>query len=222
MGNKLEKKKMILDNLYRCRDIEINNLWQKSTFLGTLLALCFTGYGVLLFSMITAKKEVLFNYNLLCFAICFISIIFSILWIYMFKGSKAHYELYERAISKFEKNKFEKNKFKKNKFKKNKFKKNQEFVMGNLSVEAPIDNNLFSTKGGGFSPSKINIMIGQISLILWIFAIMCHLFEIMGCSLSKCIIQNEKCNSIILVILAIILFLYIFFVINKNAKSSYL
>ena len=177
-------------------------------FLGTLLALCFTGYGVLLFSMITAKKEVLFNYNLLCFAICFISIIFSILWIYMFKGSKAHYELYERAITKFEK-------------KPMKIKKR--FVMGRLKRKnIPIDQNLFSTNGGNFSPSRINILIGQISLILWIFAIMCHLFEIMGCSLSKCIIQNEKCNSIILVILAIILFLYIFFVINKNAKSSYL
>lgn len=208
MGEKLEKMKMILDNLYRCRDIEINNLWQKSMFLGTLLALCFTGYGVLLFSMITAKKEVLFNYNLLCFAICFISIIFSILWIYMFKGSKAHYELYERAITKFEK-------------KPMKIKKR--FVMGRLKRKnIPIDQNLFSTNGGNFSPSRINILIGQISLILWIFAIMCHLFEIMGCSLSKCIIQNEKCNSIILVILAIILFLYIFFVINKNAKSSYL
>lgn len=208
MGEKLEKMKMILDNLYRCRDIEINNLWQKSMFLGTLLALCFTGYGVLLFSMITAKKEVLFNYNLLCFAICFISIIFSILWIYMFKGSKAHYELYERAITKFEK-------------KPMKIKKR--FVMGRLKRKnIPIDQNLFSTNGGNFSPSRINILIGQISLILWIFAIMCHLFEIMGCSLSKCIIQNEKCNGIILIILAIILFLCIFCIINKNAKSSYL
>lgn len=209
MGNKLEKKKMILDNLYRCRDIEINNLWQKSMFLGTLLVLCFTGYGILLFSMIKeSQKEVLFNYNLLCFIVCFISIIFSILWIYMFKGSKAHYEIYERAITKFEK-------------KPMKIKKR--FVMGRLKRKnIPIDQNLFSTNGGNFSPSRINILIGQISLILWIFAIMCHLFEIMGCSLSKCIIQNEKCNSIILIILAIILFLYIFFVINKNAKSSYL
>lgn len=209
MDKKLEKRKMILDNLYRCRDIEINNLWQKSMFLGTLLVLCFTGYGILLFSMIKeSQKEVLFNYNLLCFIVCFISIIFSILWIYMFKGSKAHYEIYERAITKFEK-------------KPMKIKKR--FVMGRLKRKnIPIDQNLFSTNGGNFSPSRINILIGQISLILWIFAIMCHLFEIMGCSLSKCIIQNEKCNGIILIILAIILFLCIFCIINKNAKSSYL
>ena len=209
MGKKSEKRKMILDNLYRCRDIEINNLWQKSMFLGTLLVLCFTGYGILLFSMIKeSQKEVLFNYNLLCFIVCFISIIFSILWIYMFKGSKAHYEIYERAITKFEK-------------KPMKIKKR--FVMGRLKRKnIPIDQNLFSTNGGNFSPSRINILIGQISLILWIFAIMCHLFEIMGCSLSKCIIQNEKCNGIILIILAIILFLCIFCIINKNAKSSYL
>jgi hypothetical protein len=209
MSDELEKEKVILENLYRCRDIEINNLWQKSMFLGTLLALCFTGYGVLLFSMITAKKEVLFNYNLLCFAICFISIIFSILWIYMFKGSKAHYELYERAISKFEKDKF---------------KKNEEFVMGNLSVEAPIDNNLFSTKAGGFSPSKINIMIGQLSLILWMLGMIGHLSEILGCSLLYNIIYtlkiNKECYSIYIIIF-FILCLIIFYRIRKNVESSY-
>ena len=35
-----EKQKMILDNLYRCRDLEINNLWQKGIFLGPFLVLC--------------------------------------------------------------------------------------------------------------------------------------------------------------------------------------
>ena len=210
MSDELEKEKMILDNLYRCRDIEINSLWQKSMFLGTLLVLCFTGYGILLSSMIKeSQKEVLFNYNLLCFIVCFISIIFSRLWIYMFKGSKAHYELYERAISKFEQNKFE---------------KNQEFVMGNLSVEAPIDNNLFSTKGGGFSPSKINIMIGQLSLILWMLGMIGHLSEILGCSLLCNIIytlkNNKECYSIYIIIF-FILCLIIFYIIRKNVESSY-
>ena len=27
-----EKEKMILENLYRCRDLELNNLWQKYIF----------------------------------------------------------------------------------------------------------------------------------------------------------------------------------------------
>ena len=30
---------------WHCRDFEIQNLWQRSIFLGTFLILCFTGYG---------------------------------------------------------------------------------------------------------------------------------------------------------------------------------
>ena len=161
MSDELEKEKVILENLYRCRDIEINNLWQKGVFLGPFLVLCFTGYGSLLFSMITAKKEALFYYNLLCIGICFISIIFSKLWIYMFKGSKAHYELYERAITDFERNQFQ---------------IEEKFVMGKFKYSIPIDEKILSTNAGVFSPSRINIVIGQVNLVLWILGFIGHIF----------------------------------------------
>ena len=87
-----EKQKMILDNLYRCRDLEINNLWQKGVFLGPFLVLCFTGYGFLLHELL-GEKTFSLKMNFLCIALCVVSATFSILWIYMFKGSKAQYEL---------------------------------------------------------------------------------------------------------------------------------
>jgi hypothetical protein len=109
MGKKLEKRKMILDNLYRCRDLEINNLWQKSTFLAPFLILCFTGYGFLLYELVKEdglKYQELLKYeqitktdtsiikiNILCIVLCAVSALFSILWILMFKGSKAQFEL---------------------------------------------------------------------------------------------------------------------------------
>ena len=45
-----------LNRLYSCRDLEINNLWQKSILLAPILILCFTGYGILLFEL---SKEIL-------------------------------------------------------------------------------------------------------------------------------------------------------------------
>ena len=95
-----DKEKMILENLYRCRDLELNNLWQKSIFLGPFLILCFTGYGFLLDKLFQGESFSL-KTNILCIALSIVSAIFSMLWIYMFKGSKAQYERCERAIANY-------------------------------------------------------------------------------------------------------------------------
>ena len=154
-----EKEKMILENLYRCRDLELNNLWQKSIFLAPFLILCFTGYGFLLYELIT-RNELFLQINILCFALCFISAIFSMLWIYMFKGSKAQYELCERAIANYEQRELN---------------IPYGYAMGTLRYnDIEFNNNLLSTKAGKFSPSKINILIGQVSLLLWIICFVCH------------------------------------------------
>ncbi|MFC2427190.1 MAG: hypothetical protein ACFNQE_06120, partial [Capnocytophaga leadbetteri] len=166
MDENFEKQKIILENLYRCRDLELNNLWQKSVFLGTLLVLCFTGYGFLISSIIKKDPKgeiILLEYELLCLSLCFVSAIFSVLWIYMFKGTKAHYELYERAITDFEEKKLGIEK---------------KFVMGRFNYNIPIDECVFSTKGGKYSPSRINIFIGQMSLFLWILAGLVHIYNI--------------------------------------------
>lgn len=55
--------------------------------------------------------------------------------------------------------------------------------------------------GGGFSPSKINIAIGQLCLFLWIISMICHLGYIVN--YIFCV------NSIFLSILVIILLIFV-------------
>ena len=190
-----EKEKTILENLYRCRDLELNNLWQKSIFLGPFLILCFTGYGILLSSMISNGQkdtEVLFKYNFLCLALCLVSIIFSMLWIYMFKGSKAQYELCERAITHYEQRELN---------------IPYGYAMGTLKHnEIEFDDNLLSTKAGKFSPSKINIVIGQVSLWLWIYCFLFHL----GISFRE--------SNLITIIIVIIVIVFVFLLIAIKSK----
>lgn len=198
-----EKEKTILENLYRCRDLELNNLWQKSIFLGPFLILCFTGYGILLSSMISNGQkdtEVLFKYNFLCLALCLVSIIFSMLWIYMFKGSKAQYELCERAITHYEQRELN---------------IPYGYAMGTLKHnEIEFDDNLLSTKAGKFSPSKINILIGQVSLWIWIYCFFLHL-------LMSFNVFNLIYTIGIVVIVALLSYIVPSFLLEK-IKSSYL
>ena len=166
-----DKEKMILENLYRCRDLELNNLWQKSIFLGPFLILCFTGYGFLLYDFFK-ERPFSIGINVLCIALCVISAIFSMLWIYMFKGSKAQYELCERAITNYEQRELN---------------IPYGYAMGTLRYnEIEFDDNLLSTKAGKFSPSKINILIGQVSLITWFSSIIFHI----GYLLSEILVRN--------------------------------
>jgi hypothetical protein len=198
MNEEFEKQKTILENLYRCRDLEINNLWQKGVFLAPFLILCFTGYGILLYELFK-ERPFSMGMNVLCIALCGISAIFSMLWIYMFKGSKAQYELCERAIVNYEK----------------KLKFPIYYRMGTLRHnEIEFDNNLLSTKAGKFSPSKINIVIGQVSLCLWIICFIFHMFI----DLKIIKINIPSGYSFIIGILLLIL---IFFC-HKYIKSSYL
>lgn len=201
-----EKQKMILDNLYRCRDLEINNLWQKSIFLTPFLILCFTGYGFLLYELVKEdgfkykellKYENLVKYeqvinvdtsitkiNILCIALCAVSALFSILWILMFKGSKAQFELCERAIANYEQKEL---------------KIPYGYAMGTLRHnEIEFDDALLNTKAGKFSPSKVNIVIGQVSLWIWIYCLLFHIGIYCG---------DLGIPEMILIFLIIILFL---------------
>lgn len=48
--------KDVLDRLYKCRDLEISNLWQRSIFLSVFMVLCFSGYGYLLLQIINIQS----------------------------------------------------------------------------------------------------------------------------------------------------------------------
>ena len=207
-----EKQKMILDNLYRCRDLEINNLWQKGVFLGPFLVLCFTGYGFLLHELL-GEKTFSSKMNFLCIALCVVSATFSILWIYMFKGSKAQYELCERAISNYEQREL---------------KIPYGYAMGTLRHnEIEFDDNLLNTKPGKFSPSKVNIVIGQVSLWIWIICFLSHFILLFLEILKKYLCEEDIFIDYIVVRLFLLftIFLIISYVlvyIEKSIRSSYL
>lgn len=194
-----EDLKIVLEKLYKCRDLEISNLWQRSVYLSVFLILCFTGYGYLSIDLISNRNA----------GISLISSIFSIIWVLMTKSSKAWYEVYENAISKFEYKHFKK------------LGMPYENIMGEMTFKQNNRNdNIFSTKGGAYSPSKINIAIGQISLVIWVVVLIFHLIII---SVN---VLNHYSNCIYLIAAILISFITLFIGIlipkSKYVKSSFL
>lgn len=184
---KLLTKLDLYERYWKCRDFEINNLWQRSIFLGPILALTYTGYGVFFLKCFVNENgllrfldypDIVLN-HMIAIVISLMGVAFSILWIYMMKGSKAWYEVYERAVIATDTQKgwvlsddvldccggfkFERLPG---------YKNLSAFMHGNK--EGLFDDKLFSTCGGLFSPSKINIVIGQVSLVFWFLVILCH------------------------------------------------
>jgi len=164
----LDKK---LDRLYKCRDLEISNLWQRSIFLSAFLVLCFTGYGYLLvkivdylanYSVENYDENIEFYLNIAALVLGCISAIFSLLWIMMAKGSKAWYEVYETAITTFENDYYEEIGLPRE-------------YMGEMGIHhSKLSNCLFNSQAGAYSVSKINIKVGQSCLIIWIAVILFH------------------------------------------------
>lgn len=201
--------KYTLDRLYGCRDIEIKNLWQRSVFLSVFLTLCFSGYGFFISKIIEDNNKHLtyINYNMYCLGLSVIGIIFSILWIFMAKSSKAWIEIYEIKIRFFE-DVFcchfipELGRMGGN-LKHSKY-------LQELKNDKLIDNSIFSLKGGTYSPSKINISIGIFSLIIWMFISIIHFSAV----LFSCVIFN------ILVVLFLVYVIYI--VLSIICRSGYI
>ena len=158
-----EKLQITLDRLYKCRDLEISNLWQRTAFLSTFIILAFSGYGVIAYSF--ANK----NYDptilhFLAFILSFLSSIVSLLWVLMGKASKAWYEVYESAITCYERNYY------------NKLSIPFNYRMGKMLLpDSYRDDLITSTKAGAYSPSKINIFIAQFCMVCWIILNISHL-----------------------------------------------
>ncbi|WP_353096917.1 RipA family octameric membrane protein [Empedobacter brevis] len=203
--------KYTLDKLYRCRDLEISNLWQRSVFLSVFLILCFSAYGYIGIELLKVdfnNDECSFKIsilNLIATLILSVGIIFSIIWIMMSKASKAWYEVYENAITEFERKNFLKLGLPENN------------IMGMMKFpQNQRCDSIFSTNGGAFSPSRINILIGQVSLYLLIVLDLIHLV----------IIQIVKNNSVFgilsILILIITLITSIILLHSKKVESGFL
>lgn len=188
--NPLITTKDVRDQLWNCRDFELSHLWQRSIFLTTLLVLCLTAYGIVIMELvdkvsISPVQDSAFVLNNIAMIICLMGFVFSCLWVMMSKGSKAWYEMYERAISAFEANSDYVDKLLLDSGKEIKqdayftkaiggFRFDNLRGFSNQDARKAICSCLFSCKGGAYSPSKINIAIGQITLVLWGVALVTH------------------------------------------------
>lgn len=206
--------KDIRDSLWRCRDFELSHLWQRSIFLTTILLLCFTGYGVVTMKLFDNIEYVVgpsaYTLNNIALVLCLVNIVFSCFWIMMAKGSKAWYERYERAIDAFDYNdKYVNDEVIEtgvNKYKKG-IKPIGGFQYSNLEgYDKPeIRDCIFSCKGGAYSPSKINIAIGQIAFVIWCLAFGIHYYlSIRNFQLDETLIM-KKIPSLLLALFIIVL-----------------
>ncbi len=165
--NDFPSKERIWDKLYQCRDFELTTLWQKSAFLFGLFVICFSGYGGLVLAAINAENPSVlwYIYQYMC-GVSILGIITSILWIYMMKGSKAWYEVYEKAIYNIECEIFQGNA--------------KKYVMGEPAkrMRKEYNSSMLGIKGGAFSPSKITIVMGWILLTVWSICAVVSLYNL--------------------------------------------
>ena len=176
---------------WTCRDFELSHLWQRSVFLAVFLIAIAGAYGTLLMNMyfhsdqnyvyewensgtleksmatkITEyeAKSVTYQQHAIAVGVCWLGIAFSILWVMMAKGSKYWFERYEMTIWNFE----------------------NEMACGDKIIDFPhhgklptlkpekYNDNIFSSKAGHYSVSKVNATIGIIALIAFSFLAMFH------------------------------------------------
>ena len=182
------------------RDFELSHLWQRSIFITTFIILVYTGYGAIWLNVlksdinsfqtinITAEnydsemldntnKNYQYKYNsnndnlfmvsnCISIFIAILGYILSLLYIMMGKGSKYWYECYENLIVDIIEPKMQ-----------NEEGENKLYTMCKLWECEPSDKDKFllSRNAGKFSVSKINILLGQISALVWFIILLMHI-----------------------------------------------
>lgn len=192
------------------RDFELSHLWQRSIFITTFIILVYTGYGAIWLNVLksdinliqivnTTKEnsdnEILTNLNkdyqynsnkdglfmianLISIFIAILGYTLSLLYIMMGKGSKFWYECYEGLINNIELEKSE----------------NKLYIQsaGDYIEENKVNNSLLKTDAGKYSVSRINIILGQTSALIWLIILFVHI-TLLICSkifsnIDKCIV----------------------------------
>ena len=205
MGKEQVTLRELRKDFYKIRKFEIQNLWQRSIFLATFTVLLFTGYGTFaekLFSYDGSKAVIA---HFFCCLLAFIGSTFAIIWIMMAKGSKAWFEIYERRIMDIEK----------------------EDSLGIptkylMREGAPfsIRNSLWLPNPGAYSVSKINIILGQVLLSIWLFIYIIHTLVLISISNPM---QDRSSLKTLASVFSIILFCALYPLsqgLKKLAKSK--
>ena len=203
--------KDLYNELFKCRDFEIDHLWQRSVFLGAFLLAVAAGYGTFVNGHIKdifsapVKQETDYSvkfdseqyeieavktadkdndippecFHGICLGLAGMGIVFSQLWIMMAKGSKRWQEKYEESIAFFYKEKTGKE------VKEELFGTELTQLILNKSIpffgklyDKEINNSILSTKGGEYSVSRINIIVGQVACIAWMVLAVVHFYNL--------------------------------------------
>ena len=168
----------VFETLWRCRDFELSHLWQRSIFLATFIVLQFSGYAKLGEMMVMhtcpiSSHPLRFHFVCLCLAIS--GMIMATLWICMAKGSKAWYERYESAINDFIDH-FQCNGRQCEAFSSDSvagvtgFQYEKMAAPEELTKRTQIrfnNRSLWKTGAASYSPSRINVFIGQSIYAVW-------------------------------------------------------
>jgi hypothetical protein len=202
---------------WQCRDFELKNLWQRSIFLTAFMLIFFTGYGAFALKIFISNEgemkdlldpDLFFPHTISLF-IAFGGLLISILWILMAKASKAWYEVYETAIGAIDRGVFNNADFMP--FQDiGAFKVENNQLYRQKNSERKFDQAIFSCNGGLFSPSKINIAIGQLLFSIWIFIFSFHLsFFLQYFDLSPSFLTHKIIIEIIIVTVSLLYILYL-------------
>lgn len=89
--------------------------------------------------------------------------------------------------------------------------------MGDFTSIKNIDNKLYTTKAGKYSPSRLNIVIGIVLLIIWTILLLIHSFFII---FNYAFIQNWVLKIIFILLLLFTAIIFFTAAKNKWAKSS--
>lgn len=216
--NQYEKirPKDIYESLWRCRDFELSHLWQRSVFLTAFLLLAFTGYGVLMLQVMTAELGMMQMRVLLCVGlfILLVGMLLSQLWIMMAKGSKAWYEVYEHAIYEIEHNPDYASEIVVDKM------PEDGVIHGEVISNEKPNDSLWSVDAGAYSPSKINIVIGQLSYVIFLSIYIAQII-LMACVDAYMI--RDSITTIMSLLIPLILFhCFVCHELKQRVHSTYL
>lgn len=190
----------------------------ESTMVGTALIVSEKEESVNMNAM-----EYLYNNkgtNAVLLVIALLGASFSLLWIFMAKGSKFWYEKYERSIDEMQKdeNIFDNgiNKEKRIEEAKAKLEHREEHhipIHGHMPSKSNIDS-VFSHKGGAYSLSSINVSIGHIFCWFWFFVCAFHITLQFPLKLEGWLFW------VVFIIMAVVLFVLLTLCIGNSNRSG--
>lgn len=222
----------VYETLWRGRDLEISTQWQRSVLLGTFLVLSFAGYGQLMLREdigVCLVKSSLIHWQAL--GIALFGMFFSFLWVYMAKASKAWVEFHEDVIDKFGKMivaNFSKDSpcegsNAKAKQQLNHFVGFNHWDVFNIYKKPRRSRDLspFSFAAGACSPSRINILIGLASFVIWVILAVVHVL-CLDPAMRASLVQTAQSEEAVCfgVLLVGFMLLTLFLIVSSAIKSS--